>query len=562
MPKPPRRSPPWKSACVIDTWLKCVRHGEATSPRRALFAALLPPPPYTPPTRTKLRLDRRREGLRRRGDRAERRQDPRARRQVQELHEPSARPSLRRARPRRRARRQNEEAKEWSLRAHGHDPFLPIATTSFTDARKAWVAVARARDDVRRAGWILERLPRRFKQSHESALGEKWAECIEKGEAPDRRRRQRLHAACRSRSARRRRQARRLPQATTRRRSTARQIGDADLAKMIQSASPRLCRASVTSSSSAPSRSSTPRSRSTTAPSWRPASASLHRRSGRAPYPRRGRAPRRPRLESDERSSSRRARSATAREAEARRDDAGAARVHGLRQTREDILMCLPQLAEGARGSREPSMSGYTDTLDVRPVARRARQRRLADAGLERRRLVPHRRRHRSPDVVASASRRFADLRHDVALTGGYKPNNYGAQLCGALPRPRRDYISRTIGVTGLRDFREVHHAPSLGYSFTWNTLRPRRHRLRRLQSRLYSFDITAASTRPPTPPRSLVFRGAPARGMASSRPHRYIARLSRARRHGAEARRRQREVNAARLPTKPPSSPARSPAL
>jgi hypothetical protein len=75
-----------------------------------------------------------------------------------------------------------------------------------------------------------------------------------------------------------------------------------------------------------------------------------------------------------------------------------------------------------------------------------------------------------SPDLVASASPRFKDVRNAVTANGGYKPGAYGFQLYGDVSS-EHDYLSRTIGGAVLGDFADKSITPTVGYSHTWDTV-------------------------------------------------------------------------------------------
>jgi hypothetical protein len=75
-----------------------------------------------------------------------------------------------------------------------------------------------------------------------------------------------------------------------------------------------------------------------------------------------------------------------------------------------------------------------------------------------------------SPDLVSSASRPFKDMRHAGAVSGGYKPGNFGANGAVSLS-VESDYVSRSghVGVVG--DFRDKTVTPNLGVAYTVDTI-------------------------------------------------------------------------------------------
>jgi hypothetical protein len=75
-----------------------------------------------------------------------------------------------------------------------------------------------------------------------------------------------------------------------------------------------------------------------------------------------------------------------------------------------------------------------------------------------------------SPDVTSTASPHFKDTRNAVSLTGGYKPDRWGAQISGNYST-EADYISRTIGLALSGDFYDKQVTPVLGYSHSQDTI-------------------------------------------------------------------------------------------
>jgi hypothetical protein len=75
-----------------------------------------------------------------------------------------------------------------------------------------------------------------------------------------------------------------------------------------------------------------------------------------------------------------------------------------------------------------------------------------------------------SPDVTSTASPHFKDTRNAVTLTGGYKPDRWGAQLFGAYST-EADYISRTLGLSLTGDFMEKQITPRIGYAHSQDTV-------------------------------------------------------------------------------------------
>ncbi len=141
-------------------------------------------------------------------------------------------------------------------------------------------------------------------------------------------------------------------------------------------------------------------------------------------------------------------------------------------KTQEEILACLPSEKKPLVIRAGLDVSGYTDTTSVHvltPSVRGSVTSPTAGWNVGASYLVDMVT-AASPDVVATASRRFYDVRHAVTATGGYKPGAVGGQLYGSYSE-ERDYISRTVGGSLSVDTREKLVVPTLGYSFTWDTI-------------------------------------------------------------------------------------------
>jgi Protein of unknown function (DUF3570) len=74
-----------------------------------------------------------------------------------------------------------------------------------------------------------------------------------------------------------------------------------------------------------------------------------------------------------------------------------------------------------------------------------------------------------SPDVVATASRRFYDNRHAVTATGGYKPGRFGGQV-SAFGSSEKDYFSRGANLTLNGDFYDKQLTPQIGVGYAVDT--------------------------------------------------------------------------------------------
>ncbi len=141
-------------------------------------------------------------------------------------------------------------------------------------------------------------------------------------------------------------------------------------------------------------------------------------------------------------------------------------------KTQEEILACLPKETKSLQVHVGLDMSAYTDSIDVHVLTPGVRGAVVSPTGgwnVGANYLVDVVT-AASPDVVATASRRFHDVRHAGGVTGGYKPGRFGFQAFGNYSQ-ERDYISRTLGAMVIGDFWDKQFSPSLGYSFTWDTI-------------------------------------------------------------------------------------------
>lgn len=141
-------------------------------------------------------------------------------------------------------------------------------------------------------------------------------------------------------------------------------------------------------------------------------------------------------------------------------------------KTQEEILQCLPSERKPLVVHLGLDMSGYMDTTAVRvltPAIRASVVSPTAGWNVGASYLVDVVT-AASPDVVSTASRRFADTRHAATATGGYQPGRFGGQLYGSYSS-ESDYISRTVGATVTGDFLDKQLTPQLGFAHTWDTI-------------------------------------------------------------------------------------------
>ncbi len=165
-------------------------------------------------------------------------------------------------------------------------------------------------------------------------------------------------------------------------------------------------------------------------------------------------------------------------------------------KTQEEILACLPSETKPLLVRVGIDVSAYTDTTSVHvltPAVRGSVASPTAGWNVGASYLLDMVT-AASPDVVATASRRFYDERHAVTATGGWKPGAVGGQLYGSYSE-ERDYISRTIGASATVDTRDKMVTPSLGYSFTWDTIGRAGTPYDVFSRPLQTHEITAGST-------------------------------------------------------------------
>jgi tetratricopeptide (TPR) repeat protein len=141
-------------------------------------------------------------------------------------------------------------------------------------------------------------------------------------------------------------------------------------------------------------------------------------------------------------------------------------------KSQEDVQLCVGTKERGLVFRAGLEMAGYTDTTDVHvltpgvtagvssPTAGwNANVGYLLDVVTAA-----------SPDIVSSASKSFKEKRHVISAGGGYKPGNFGAQA-NANVSSEPDYLSRTLGLSLLGDFRDKMISPKLSFSYTWDTI-------------------------------------------------------------------------------------------
>ncbi len=221
-------------------------------------------------------------------------------------------------------------------------------------------------------------------------------------------------------------------------------------------------------------------------------------------------------------------------------------------KTQDEILACLPQDRKPLQVHVGLEMSGYTDTTDVHvltPAVRGSVASPTAGWNVGANYLVDVVT-AASPDVVSTASRRFHDVRHVFGATGGYKPGRFGAQAYANYSE-ERDYISRTIGLTATGDFYDKQITPSLGYSYTWDTIGRTGTSYDVFGRPFDTHEITAGTTFVLTPTSLMVLGGGVAlENGDQSKPYRYIPIFEPGVNVpiGASVA----QVNAARLPAKP----------
>ena len=141
-------------------------------------------------------------------------------------------------------------------------------------------------------------------------------------------------------------------------------------------------------------------------------------------------------------------------------------------KTQEEIQQCLPSERKPLVVHLGLDMSGYMDTTAVRVLTPGIRASVVSptagwNVGAS---YIVDMVTAASPDVVSTASRRFADTRHAATATGGYQPGRFGGQVYGSYSS-ESDYVSRTVGATVNGEFLDKQLTPQLGFSHTWDTI-------------------------------------------------------------------------------------------
>jgi tetratricopeptide (TPR) repeat protein len=141
-------------------------------------------------------------------------------------------------------------------------------------------------------------------------------------------------------------------------------------------------------------------------------------------------------------------------------------------KTPEDVQICVGTDKKALAVHLALDMSGYLDTTAVRvltPAIRASVASPTAGWNVGASYLIDVVT-AASPDVVSTASRRFADTRHAATLTGGYQPGVVGVQGYGDISS-EHDYVSRTLGLAANVQLLEKQLTPQLGYAHTWDTI-------------------------------------------------------------------------------------------
>jgi hypothetical protein len=141
-------------------------------------------------------------------------------------------------------------------------------------------------------------------------------------------------------------------------------------------------------------------------------------------------------------------------------------------KTQEEIMACLPSDKKPLQVHAALDFSGYTDTLAVHvltPAVKASVASPTAGWNVGASYLVDVVT-AASPDLVASASPRFLDVRHAVTANGGFKPGNVGGSIYGDVSI-EHDYTSRTLGGAANIDLMDKQFTPQVGFSHTWDTI-------------------------------------------------------------------------------------------
>lgn len=221
-------------------------------------------------------------------------------------------------------------------------------------------------------------------------------------------------------------------------------------------------------------------------------------------------------------------------------------------KSQEEILACVPRDRKPLVVHVGMDMSGYRDSTAVNilsPAIRGSVVSPTAGWNVGANYLVDIVT-AASPDVVASASRHFRDVRHAVGVTGGYKPGRFGAQASFSYSQ-EKDYISRTAGLQLVGDFKDKLVTPALGYSYTWDTIGRAGTSFDVFGKPFDTHEITAGSTVVLNPTTVLVAGASVSlENGDQSKPYRYVPLFAPGVNPPIGVS--QGEVNAQRLPAKP----------
>ena len=143
-----------------------------------------------------------------------------------------------------------------------------------------------------------------------------------------------------------------------------------------------------------------------------------------------------------------------------------------LARSQEEVSRCLPQNRTTLVVKAQLELSAYSDTNNVNVISPSVNGSVSSPTGgwnvggsytID---VVSA----ASPDIVSEASPPFHEVRHAGALTGGYKPGNYGVQATAHVS-DEPDYFSVGGGVAFAADLNDKQTTPRIAYDYSHDTI-------------------------------------------------------------------------------------------
>lgn len=141
-------------------------------------------------------------------------------------------------------------------------------------------------------------------------------------------------------------------------------------------------------------------------------------------------------------------------------------------KTQEEVQQCIPQNIRALVVRAGADLAGYTDSTNVHvatPSLRAGMSSPTEGWNVSGSYLVDFVT-AASPDIVSTASRRYRERRHVGALTGGYKPGQFGGQAYANLSS-EPDYLSISGGGAFIFDLESKRVTPRIGLRHTDDTI-------------------------------------------------------------------------------------------